>query len=76
VNAKLRFSLEEYSDHSVIDRVTVATPTASSFKGCAAGKSSGFQIPSHALQFVTRLVSAFLSTNWSHGNGVRYSTPR
>ena len=42
---------ENFTDHSVADRVVGRYPNISSFKGCAAGKSSGFHIPSHTLQF-------------------------
>jgi hypothetical protein len=54
---------ESCTDHSVVGRVTGRYQSISSFKGCAAGKSSGFHIPSHALQFVTHPVRASLDTN-------------
>ncbi len=48
------------------DRVIGRHPTISSLKGSAAGKSSGFHIASHALQFTPRSVLGFLDTNWPH----------
>src|SRR6266498_3928347 len=63
----------KFRKHSVVDRVTGRNPNIFGFKGCAAGKSSGFHIPSHALQFATRPVQAFLDTNWPHENGVNPS---
>jgi hypothetical protein len=47
--------------------VTGLYPSISTFKGCAAGKSSGFHILSHGLQLATWCVLIILVTNWPHG---------
>ena len=58
---------ENYSDHSVVDRVTGLQPNISSFKGCSRGKYWTFPIPCHALQSALRGVLGILVTNFPHG---------
>jgi len=58
---------ENYSDHSVVDRVVCCSANSFSFKGCSRGKYWTFPIPCLALQSAIPGVLGILVTNFPHG---------